>query len=194
MTALFTFARDSESLAPYFAVVADDKGADYVWPPDVEPWFDAETRFEYLLAGGDEPTDVQGWLNLATTNLGSEVTTDPPFDDASSIAAAKKMASDYLKAAPSAQVTQTSPVLAQASEAYDQAAADYPELGDDGTAYSNPEALDNLVLMALGPIDPDGPNGWILRAMDGNPREGDENEYVHFPGMIDSDSSEEASE
>jgi hypothetical protein len=47
---------------------------------------------------------------------------------------------------------------------------------------TSPEAMENFVMMALGPIDPDGPNGWILRAQDGNPQPGDEDEYVHFTG------------
>jgi hypothetical protein len=86
-------------------------------------------------------------------------------------------------------------LLLDAGDAYEQVAADYPEMGDEATIFSNPEAVANFVAMTLGPIDPEGPNGWILRAMDGNPREGDENEYVHFPGtMVPSTDDEEVSE
>lgn len=186
MTTLFTYARDVESDNPYFAIIADDNGASYVWPKGEEPWFDFETRQPALEYGPDDPdpTDAAGWLEFASRHLGDGIEIDPPFEDASSPAQAKKFAQTYLNATfepPQAD----DGVLSGAPDAYDQVAQDYPDFGDNEAEMGNAEgSMENLVLMALGPIDPDGPNGWIQRAMDGTPQEGDEDEYVHFPGTI----------
>lgn len=197
MTTLFTYVRSDETDAPLYGIVATDTGAEYVFPKGVEPWLNLDDRLDFILGRDeDEPDDAQGWLDLASRNLGSQAVLDAPYDDASSPAQAKRMMSGYLDKA--AAVSTSSPLMQDAAVAFEQVAADYPGFGDsDESLIENPEALDNMVLMALGPIDPEGPNGWILRAMDGEPREGDEDEWVHFPGTIepsDDGETEEASE
>lgn len=201
MTTLFTYTRDVVTGVPYFAVVADETGAEYVWPRDVEPWFpDLESRLEFIMFEDEpDPTTAEGWLTLATRNLGSQVEVDPAYDDASNPKQAARLAQTYLNATlaeADAQPPAGNPTLSGVSDAFDQVAQDYPGFGDsDETLGDEDGAMENLVLMALGPIDPEGPNGWILRAMDGEPREGDENEYVHFPGTMSPEpESEEASE
>jgi hypothetical protein len=184
MATLFTYARDAETDNPYLAVVADDNGASYVWPKGEEPWFDFETRQPFIQGNSPDPEDAEGWLSLASSGLGDFIILDPPFDDATSPAQAQKLAQTYLNATFEEPAPE-SPTLSGVPDAYDQIAQDYPGFGDDEAALGNEEgSMENLVLMALGPIDPDGPNGWIQRAMDGNPQEGDEDEYVHFPGTI----------
>jgi hypothetical protein len=202
MTILFTYARDVTTDRPYFGIVADDTSADYVWPKGADPWFDAQDRLEYLLLPDEEePEAAADWLALASRNLGAQIETDPPFDDASNLAQAKRLAQRYLDALYDDEDTVPpagNSSLSGVPDGFDQVAQDYNGFGDsDETLLFNPNATTNAVLMALGPIDPDGPNGWILRAMDGAPAEGDENEYVHFSNTMSpaqTDQPEEASE
>jgi hypothetical protein len=43
--------------------------------------------------------------------------------------------------------------------------------------------MENYVMLLMGPVEPDGGNDWVFRAVDGEPREGDEDEYVHLPTL-----------
>jgi hypothetical protein len=191
MTTLFTYARDAETANPLLAAVATDDGAEYVWPKGVEPWFDFEERKEFLLAPDEEPATATDWLSVAIRNLGDFIYTDVPYDDASNPDQAKRIAAKYLNTV----YQQPDPTTNAAPDAFDQVAQDYPGFGDSDETFGDEEgSMENLVLMALGPIDPDGPNGWIQRAMDGAPAPGDENEYVHFPGTIPSGNNDEETE
>lgn len=199
MAALVTYVRDIDTDAPLFAVVADKAKAEYVWPKGVEPWFTLEQRLPFIMfPSEDDPTDPEGWIALATRHTGESNQADVPFE-ANNLAQAKSMAAAYLKASSAGeQRAERSPALVNVEESFYQVSSDYPGFGDsDESLVQDTQAVDNLVLMALGPIDPEGPNGWILRAQDGNPRPGDETEFVHFPGTIEAtgaDKSEEDSQ
>lgn len=192
--ALLAYARDADDKSPVFAIIADDEGADYIWPEGVEPWL-PEDRAEFL-AGDNPPTDAEGWLELASSNLGIGIIVTEP-EEIDDVGDAVDMAEAELGAADE-DLGDTTPFQASVAEAFDQVSQDYPgafEADDEGDPESlSAEAMDNMVLMALGPIDPDGPNGWILRAMDGNPDPEDENEYVHIPGETDPAEGEGESE
>jgi hypothetical protein len=162
------------------AVVADDEGAEYLFPPTVEPWLGA-TRLQQLVEiRGEEPTSAAEWTELATYNLGLDTFIDASVevedvDDA--VDQAESQLADYEPESPETSF------LDSVSESYDQVSADYPGFGDAEDVDGNSaQAMENFVLMALGPIDPDGPNGWLLRAQDGSPDPGDEDRFIHFPG------------
>lgn len=179
---LLTFARDETERA-LFAVVVDSGKVTYVWPKGAEPWFSDDRPAELAAALEVQPEDDETWMQVATTHLGPEVTTDVPDDGLSGDAEAIQAARDYLDGQPPEGVP--SSLLDQASDNYDQVASDYPGFMEDEENIDD-AALTNLVLMNLGPIDPEGPNGWVLRAQDGEPREGDENGYLHWPGVVES--------
>ncbi|GAB3821883.1 hypothetical protein GCM10028820_31370 [Tessaracoccus terricola] len=48
---------------------------------------------------------------------------------------------------------------------------DFAAAGGD---IDDPQQMLTLVASMLGPIDPNGPNGWILKAMDGEPYDKDD--------------------
>lgn len=179
MTVLLAYVRLSENEDPGLAVVADDEGADYLFPDDVEPWLTADRIQRIVAVWQQPPTDAQGWLEAATYNLGLEAVVDPPIEVADTEEAVTQADEVLANWSPRPSSDE---VLTSASESFDQVSADYPGFMENDDDDTSPEAMENFVLMMLGPIDPEGPNGWILRAQDGNPRPGDENEYVHMPG------------
>ena len=174
---LMTYVNSTEG-RPLFAAVVDGDSVQYVWPEDAEPWFD-ETRVTRLAEGMETPPeDETGWLNLATSHLGI-VDVDPPYDDFETAAEAVKTAQNVLDdVADNSRPDRTARAV-DAESAFDQISRDYPDFAEDLDSM-DPQAMLNYVMMALGPIDPEGPNGWILRAADGNPREGDEDEWIHW--------------
>lgn len=181
--ALLTYARDAESGTVLFAIIADDEGADYAWPEEVDPWFQAEERLASLSkATGQQPSNASEWLDLASYHLGQNVTVDKPVE-VDDIEDALDQVEGVLA---DVEPPSFDPALQMASEAFDQVSGDYSGFSEDvsesGDFDIDPQAMDNFVMMMLGPIDPEGPNGWILRAMDGEPREGDEEQFVHIPG------------
>lgn len=159
---------------PLFAVVADDQGADYLWPEGVEPYLDEE-RLKLIAQVTGTPANAAEWLSLATYNVGQDIIFDAAvemeLDDA--VDAAEETLEAFVP------LTGDEGLLERAADAFDEVAQDYPGFmeNDEGTT---PEAMMNFVMMTLGPIDPDGPNGWLLRAQDGAPVEGDEDAYVSF--------------
>jgi len=178
---LMTYVRDADERA-LFAVVVDGDDVTYVWPKAVAPWFD-ETRTERLAETLETPPeDEAGWLDLATSRLGSGVVIDHAYDDFNSSAKAVKTAQKVLDEPykdPETVVVPNSGRAVAASDAFDQISQDYPGFAEDEDSFT-PEAMLNYVQLVLGPIDPEGPNGWLIRAADGEPREGDEDEYVHW--------------
>jgi hypothetical protein len=192
MTALLTYVKDSETHQTYMAVVADDAGAQYVWAPGVTPfWEDDAARLARLTDDKPvQPASAEDWLSVATYNLGGTYTTDveraPSVE--SGVNAVRKAFDDmdepeldedgepvYSETA----AENTADYLGEAARAFDEVTEDYPEFGeldDDEEA----QATTNFILSMLGPIDPEGPNGWILREIDGNPRPGDEKMYLTF--------------
>lgn len=183
MTALLTYVKDSETDQTYMAVVADDAGARYVWAPGVSPWWpDDDERIARLIDGKpQQPASASDWLGVATYNLGSTYTT-PVSEVASAkagVAEATKTLSDPKLHGFENNAADQARFLGEAARAFDEVTEDYPELGelDDET---EAQAMNNFVLSMLGPIDPEGPNGWILREIDGNPRPGDEKMYLTF--------------
>ena len=183
MTALLTYVKDSETDQTYMAVVADDTGARYVWAPGVSPWWpDDDERLARITDGKpQQPESAADWMDVATYSLGSTYTT--PTVKVSSTRAgvveAKKTLRDPELQGTENDMASQARFLGEVGRAFDEVTEDYPEFGelDDET---EAQAMNNFVLAMLGPIDPEGPNGWILREMDGNPRPGDEKMYLTF--------------
>lgn len=174
-----TFARDENEYAPFAVSVTNGK-VTYLWPSGSDPWLDADRVTRLAEFTGAAPKDDDQWLQLAVTHVGDNLHFDPPFGEKEMNT---KDAQQYLDAqSPPAPVR--SPVINNASDNFDQISADYPGFAEDPDDLDD-SALTNLVLMNLGPIDPDGPNGWVLRAQDGDPAPGDENAYLHWPGTSD---------
>jgi hypothetical protein len=184
---LLTYVRD-ETGQVFVSVIADDQGVDYLFPDNVEPWLDEQRVKDLAEAVGAHPANAKDWTDLATANLGDNALADAPLEMPNveeAVNQADQEMGEYSYPDTNAGLLQS------ASDSFDQVSQDYPDFLDDGETFT-PEAMNNFVTMMLGPIDPDGPNGWILRAQDGNPEPGDENEYVHFPGEVDEEQAETA--
>ena len=192
MTALLAYVKDSETDQTYAAVVADDTGAQYVWAPGVTPfWPDDAERLARLVDGKPvQPESAEDWLATATYNINNTYSTEPERAASASagVNAARKVFDDLAEpelandGTPISGETTTdnqAQFLGEVGRAFDETVENYPEFGelDDET---EAQAMNNFVLAMLGPIDPEGPNGWILREMDGNPRPGDEKMYLTF--------------
>jgi hypothetical protein len=192
MTALLTYVKDSETDQTYMAVVADDTGAQYIWAPGVTPfWEDDAARLARLIDGKPtQPASAKDWLSVATYNVNNTYSTD--VERAPSVEAGVNAARKAFDDMAEPEIDEDGdPILGEttadnetrwlgeAARAFDEITEDYPEFGeldDDEEA----QATTNFVLSMLGPIDPEGPNGWILREIDGNPRPGDEKMYLTF--------------
>lgn len=172
---LLTYARDPESGTPLFAVIADDQGAEYLWPDDVEPWFDDDRVQQLAQGAATPPATASEWLALATYNVGQDIAFSEPVE--LELDAAVDDAEETLKDFVAHDGSEA--LLSRTSSAFDEVGQDYPGFMESDET-TTPEAMANFVMMALGPIDPDGPNGWLLRAQDGTPAEGDEDAFVVF--------------
>jgi hypothetical protein len=179
---LLTFVRDPDEYA-FVGVVVDSQRATYLWPAETNPRFNPDDR-PAPTGSSDEEVIAQ-----ATTGLG---TADVPFDDFTSAEEATTFGQEYLDA----QDEPVHPLLFNAADTFDQISEDYPSLSDTdlegAEADEDPAALDNYVMMLMGPIDPEGENGWVFRAVDGEPREGDEEQYLHLPTLPPVESAQPA--
>jgi hypothetical protein len=162
-----------------FAIVADDTHAQYIWRDPEEAWFDDDRVLDFL---GEQPapTDATGWADVASLHLGNVVFGDEevPGEDALTYAQTELLERPQPGLSPYPS--------SRAANAYDQVSRDYPRLGEDDVegGDADPRATLQWALMTLGPIDPNGPNAWILRAADGNPQPGDEAEFIHWDAPV----------
>lgn len=200
MSALITFIKSSDTDQIYMAVIADESGAQYVWAPGVDPFWpnDAERLARLTDGRPEQPSTAEDWLSVATYHLG-DVYWTPSREVADIDAGVAEAEAEFAeldepvtnedgdKTGSNVDLAE-SRVLGEAARAFDEVTEDYPELGEDDE--TDAQAMNNYVLSMLGPIDPEGPNGWILRAMDGNPRPGDEMMYVTLEQPVSSASEE----
>jgi hypothetical protein len=166
-----------------FAIVADDAHGAYVWASDDDALFDGDERIATLLEFRTEeelepPATAQEWVELLSQGLGNAAFEDLEVE---SFEAATTKADDDISLAARDAGRTREPLTGDVYEAFNEVSQDYPNLAS-GEDDEDDMAMTHLVLQALGPIDPEGPNGWLLRAIDGEPREGDENMYLDFGG------------
>lgn len=141
------------------AVIADNRGAEHLWAPGIEPWFDSRQRLRQLIvAQRDErrPTEAALWLDMALFGISHEYTANSELTEYPTRSAAAAQAEYLFENNPQGPVTVT---------AADRAAMhDFVSAGGDP---DDPQEVLSLVMSLLGPIDPDGPNGWLLKAAAG---------------------------
>lgn len=192
MPALLAYVRNPDTRDLLYAIVADDNDAQYVWRNDEDAMFDDERLNVIIDArnGGEDPDTAEDWLRLASYNLGL-VSVDEPIT-LPSLAAARSQARKALSETTAVDdLGENQVVLRNAATAASTVSQDYPDLfeglEDDDI---DTQGMTNYVMMALGAIDPNGPNGWILRAVDGVSAPGDDLGMVTFRPPI-SDTPEE---
>ena len=168
MTALLKPLTDSNGFV-HGAVVADDRRAIYLWAPGVEPWFETKKRLRGMVIAQHKeikPTEAALWLDMALFGISPEYTANSELLEFPTRAAATAHAEQLFASNP--------PGIATVTAADRTAMHDFAAAGGDP---DNPQEVLSLVMALLGPIDPDGPNGWLLKAAAGE-------EYDHDDAWI----------
>ena len=158
-----------------FSIIADDKGFKYVMQSDYKI-FDADKRIKMLMEKAKDKENLSAidYIGLATLGLSNFRYGSAREEQSSKIAVKEEQVSMMKSSLQREQDNALNKSLILAREDLDQVLNDYPDLYDqlEGTEDSiNPDitadGMFELVMAALGGIDPDGPNAWILDMQDG---------------------------
>lgn len=168
-------AYDLDTDEHVFSIVASDKGFKYVLSSDRKV-FDANKREKMLMKrAGDKVSSYKAndFLSLATFGI-SMFRYGSAREESSEKIAIKEEQLAILKSLSSRTESQPDSRLTSTQEDMDQVFNDFPELYAqlEGTEEKpNPsvtaDGMFELVMAALGGIDPEGPNAWILDMQDG---------------------------
>ena len=170
---------DSQDNSHLLSIMATDKGFSYIFRDDKNPMFDSAKRVELLMSKiNKDPKTLKtdDYLGIATIGL-SNFFFSAPIDESSEKTAisSEKLAMQRVNEAE--QGRDVGIGLAIASDDVDQVFQDYPELYEQ-LASEDPEqeitasGMIELVFAALGSVDPNGPNAWLLDYMDGQTADG----------------------
>jgi hypothetical protein len=177
-----------------FSIVATDKGFKYIFSSSNE-LFDPGKRVQLLLdtvKKDRKSYTVDDYLDLSRFNL-SNYYFSAPFEEPSEKIAIKseklKMEKDQ-EISNALEESKKSVGVALRSVDIEQVLLDFPELLDQLS--SEDEEIDitapgmlELVFAALGSVDPNGPNAWLLDYMDGQTADGVVGDLVFDPQPTD---------
>jgi hypothetical protein len=167
-------AFDSQDNSHLFSIMATDKGFSYIFRDDKNPMFDSAKRVQLLMdkVGKDPKTlGIDDYLSIATLGL-SNFFFSAPIEESSEKTAISSEKLALQRVYESENGRDVGVGLAIASDDIDQVFQDYPELYEQ-LASEDPEqeitasGMIELVFAALGSVDPNGPNAWLLDYMDG---------------------------
>jgi hypothetical protein len=170
---------DSQENSHVFSIMATDKGFSYIFKDEKNPMFDSAKRVELLMGkiGKDPKTlKIDDYLAIATIGL-SNFFFSAPMDESSEKTAVTSEKLAMQRVYEAGQGRDVGAGLAIASDDMDQVFQDYPELYEQ-LASEDPEqeitasGMIELVFAALGSVDPNGPNAWLLDYMDGQTADG----------------------
>ena len=172
-------AYDTQDNSHVFSIMATDKGFSYIFRDDKNPMFNSTKRVELLMSKIDKDPKtlkVDDYLAIATIGL-SNFFFSEPMDESSEKTALSSEKLAMQRVYEAGQGREVGAGLAIASDDMDQVFQDYPELYEQ-LASEDPEqeitasGMIELVFAALGSVDPNGPNAWLLDYMDGQTAEG----------------------
>ena len=172
-------AYDTQDNSHVFSIMATDKGFSYIFRDDKNPMFNSTKRVELLMSKIDKDPKtlkVDDYLAIATIGL-SNFFFSEPMDESSEKTALSSEKLAMQRVSEAGQGREVGAGLAIASDDMDQVFQDYPELYEQ-LASEDPEqeitasGMIELVFAALGSVDPNGPNAWLLDYMDGQTAEG----------------------
>jgi hypothetical protein len=188
-------AFDMTDNAHAFSIVATDKGFKYIFPSVEGTIFDPGKRVQLLLDTVKQDRKsytVDDYLSLAQFNL-SNYYFSKAFEEPSEKLAMK---SEKLKMEKDQEIKNTSEEskksigVALRSVDIEQVLLDFPELleqlsSEDPDTEITASGMTELVFAALGSVDPNGPNAWLLDYMDGQTAEGVVGDLVFDPQPTD---------
>jgi hypothetical protein len=157
-----------------FSVIADDKEFKYVFSKD-NVMFDSKKRVKMLMEKAGDSADVfkaDDLLALARVGLTFFKFSNPREEENEKIAVNEEMLSIDKALDRSLTELNISDVLVKTNDDIEEVFIDYPELyeqlsSDDPEQKITADGMLELVLAAVGEIDPQGPNAWLLDVLDG---------------------------
>jgi hypothetical protein len=157
-----------------FSIIADEKGFKYVFSKD-NVMFDSDKRVKMLMEkAGDAAKSykVDDFLEMATVGLTFFRYGGLREEQNEKIATNEEKLSIDKTLDRAASDANISDLLVRSNEDLDQVLSDYPELyeqlsSDDPDQKITADGMLELVLAAVGEIDPQGPNAWLLDVLDG---------------------------
>jgi len=157
-----------------FSIIANDKGFKYVFSKD-NVMFDSKRRVKMLMDKAEGSTGTykaDDFLALAKFGLTFFKFSSPREEENEKIATSEEMLSIDKSLDRSLTDSNISDILVKTNEDIDQVFIDYPELyeqlsSDDPEQKITADGMLELVLAAVGEIDPQGPNAWLLEVLDG---------------------------
>lgn len=167
-------AHDINTNDHIFSIIADDKGFKYVFSKD-NVMFDSKKRVAMLMEkAGDSAENFKAddFLSLARVGLTLFKFSTPREEENEKIAVSEEMLSIDKTLDRSMADSNISDILVDTNADIDEVFIDYPELYEQLSS-DNPEqkitadGMLELVLAAVGEIDPQGPNAWLLDVLDG---------------------------
>ena len=172
-------AYDMMSNRHTFSIVATDKGFSYVFADPKKVMFDSKKRSKMLIErlGGDTKNlTVDDYLAISTAGLG-QFYFSSPIEELSEKMAIKSEKLHLEKDMENRNGVDKNRSLAVASDDIDQVLYDHPELyaqleTDDPDQEITASGMTELIFAALGGVDPNGPNAWLLDYMDGQEADG----------------------
>jgi hypothetical protein len=178
-----------------FSIVATDKGFKYIFPSAEGTIFNPGKRVQLLLDTVKQDRKsytVDDYLGLAQFNLSNYYFSEA-FEEPSEKLAMKseklKMEKDQ-EIKNASEESKKSVGIALKSVDIEQVLLDFPELleqlgSDDPDMEITSPGMLELVFAALGSVDPNGPNAWLLDYMDGQTAEGVVGDLVFDPQPTD---------
>lgn len=171
-------AYDLTNMMHMFSIVATDKGFSYVFKDDKNPMFDSKKRAQKIMemSSKTKGLTVDDYLALSTAGLAHFFFSNA-IEEPNEKMAIKSEKLFLARAEEAANGKKKGTSMAVAADDVDQVLNDFPELYDQLTSEDpNQEITANgmieLVFAALGDVDPNGPNAWLLEYMDGQVAEG----------------------
>jgi len=157
-----------------FSIVADDKGFKYVFSKS-NVLFDSKKRVQMLMEKAGDTADsfkTDDFLAMATLGLTFFRYADVREEENEKIALAEETLSIDKALDRSSADSNISDILVRTNDDIDQVLTDYPDLydqlsSDDPDQKITADGMLELVLAAVGDIDPQGPNAWLLDILDG---------------------------
>jgi hypothetical protein len=191
-------AYDITSRKHTFSVVATDKGYTYVFSDDKNPMFDAKKRQAMIMERIDadpKKLKVDDYLGISTLGL-SNFYFSNAFDEPNEKIAVKTEKIALARADMANNGRAKGAAMAIAADDIDQVFHDFPELfdqlsSDDPDQEITASGMIELVFAALGGVDPNGPNAWLLDYMDGQTAEGYVGDLVFDPELTNKETGKE---
>jgi hypothetical protein len=172
-------AYDMVSNRHTFSIVATDNGFSYVFADPKKVMFDSKKRSKMLIerfGGNAKNLTVDDYLAISTAGLG-QFYFSSPIEELSEKTAVKSEKLHLEKDMENRNGVDKNRSLAVASDDIDQVLHDYPKLhaqleSNDPDQEITASGMTELIFAALGGVDPNGPNAWLLDYMDGQEADG----------------------